>query len=123
MKTFSFTGAKKIVFGRGSFAALPEHIAELKILRPLIVLDRNLAETGFREKVDGVLAKAGIGYVIYDKTEPEPPLELADEGTKLALKKKCDGVDRDRRRERHGSGQGDRGPCGEQRERPRITSG
>ena len=92
MKTFSFTGAKKIVFGRGSFAALPEHIAELKILRPLIVLDRNLAETGFREKVDGVLAKAGIGYVIYDKTEPEPPLELADEGTKLALKKKCDGV-------------------------------
>lgn len=92
MKTFSFTGAKKIVFGRGSFATLPEHIAELKILRPLIVLDRNLAETGFREKVDGILAKAGIGYVIYDKTEPEPPLELADEGTKLALKKKCDGV-------------------------------
>jgi alcohol dehydrogenase len=92
MKTFSFTGAKKTVFGRGSFAALPEHIAELKILRPLIVLDKNLAETGFREKVDGVLAKAGIGYVIYDKTEPEPPLELADEGTKLALKKKCDGV-------------------------------
>jgi len=92
MKTFSFTGAKKIVFGRGSFAALPEHIAELKILRPLIVLDRNLAETGFREKMDGVLAKAGIGYVIYDKTEPEPPLELADDGTKLALKKKCDGI-------------------------------
>jgi alcohol dehydrogenase len=92
MKTFSFTGAKKIVFGRGSFAALPEHIMELKILRPLIVLDRNLAETGFREKIDGVLAKAGIGYVIYDKTEPEPPLELADEGTKLAMKKKCDGI-------------------------------
>jgi alcohol dehydrogenase len=92
MKTFSFTGAKKIVFGRGSFAALPEHIAELKMSRPLIVLDRNLAEAGFREKVNGVLAKAGIDYVIYDKTEPEPPLELADEGTKLALKKKCDGV-------------------------------
>ena len=92
MKTFSFTGAKKIVFGRGSFAALPEHIAELKMLRPLIVIDRNLAETGFRQKVDGVLANAGIGYVIYDKAEPEPPLDLADEGTKLALKKKCDGI-------------------------------
>jgi alcohol dehydrogenase class IV len=92
MKTFSFTGAKKIVFGRGSFASLPEHITELKILRPLIVLDKNLAETGYGEKIDGILAKAGIGYVIYDKTAPEPPLELADEGTKLALKKKCDGV-------------------------------
>ena len=92
MKTFSFTGAKKIVFGRGSFSSLPEHITELKILRPLIVLDKTLAENGFGEKVDGILAKAGIGYVVYDKTAPEPPLELADEGTKLALKKKCDGV-------------------------------
>ncbi|MBM4315107.1 MAG: iron-containing alcohol dehydrogenase [Deltaproteobacteria bacterium] len=92
MKIFSFTGAKKIVFGRGSFATLPEQIAEAKILRPLIVLDRNLAETGFREKIEGLFAKAGVGYTIYDKTEPEPALELADEGTKLALKKKCDGV-------------------------------
>jgi len=92
MKTFSFTGAKKIVFGRGSLAGLPEHIAEMKILRPLVVLDRNLAQAGFREKVEEVLAKKGMGYVLYDNTEPEPPLELADEGTKLALKKRCDGV-------------------------------
>jgi alcohol dehydrogenase len=92
MKTFSFTGAKKIVFGRESFTSLPEHIAEAKILRPLIVVDRNLAETGFRERIDGILAKAGIGYRIYDKTEPEPPLELADEGAKLAIKNRCDGV-------------------------------
>jgi len=47
MKTFSFTGAKKIVFGRGSFAALPEHLAELKILRPLIVLDRTSPKPAF----------------------------------------------------------------------------
>jgi len=92
MKTFSFTGARKIVFGKGSFASLPEHLAELKVSRPLIVLDRNLAETGFRERVAGLLGQAKIGSVIYDKTLPEPPLELADEGTNLARKKKCDGV-------------------------------
>jgi alcohol dehydrogenase class IV len=92
MNTFSFTGAKKIVFGRGSFASLPEQLTELKISRPLVVLDRSLAESGFREKVTGLLENAGIGCVIFDKTEPEPRIELADEGTKLALKKKCDGV-------------------------------
>ena len=92
MKTFSFTGAKKIVFGRGSFASLPEQLAEQKVFRPLVVLDRNLAETGFRERVAGLLGQAKIVPVIYDKTEPEPPLELADEGTKIALKNKCDGV-------------------------------
>ena len=92
MKTFSFTGAKKIVFGNGSFASLPEQLAEWKISRPLIVLDRGLAETGLRERLTALLAGAKIGFTLFDKTEPEPPLELADEGAKLALKKKCDGV-------------------------------
>ena len=92
MKTFSFTGAKKIVFGRGSFAGLPEHLAELKVSRPLIVLDGNLAGAGFGEKVAALLEKAKIGYVLYDKAAPEPPIELADEGAKLAIRKKCDGV-------------------------------
>ena len=92
MKTFSFTGAKKIVFGKGSFVSLPEQLAEQKVVRPLVVLDRNLAETGFREKVSALLDQAGMKYALYDKTEPEPPLELADEGTKIALKNKCDGV-------------------------------
>ncbi|MDP3176389.1 MAG: iron-containing alcohol dehydrogenase, partial [Spirochaetaceae bacterium] len=92
MKTFSFTGAKKIVFGNGSFAGLAEHLAELKVSRPLVVLDGNLAGTGFGERISGLLDKAKIGFVLYDKAAPEPPIELADEGAKLAIRKKCDGV-------------------------------
>jgi alcohol dehydrogenase len=92
MKTFSFTGAKKIVFGNGSFAGLAEHLAELKVSRPLVVLDGNLAGTGFGERLSGLLDKAKIGFVLYDKAAPEPPIELADEGAKLAIRKKCDGV-------------------------------
>jgi alcohol dehydrogenase len=92
MKTFSFTGAKKIVFGNGGFAGLAEHLAELKVSRPLVVLDGNLAGAGFGGKVAALMEKAKIGFVLYDKAAPEPPLELADEGAKLALRKKCDGV-------------------------------
>lgn len=92
MKTFSFTGAQKIVFGRGSFAGLPDNLAELRISRPLVVLDGSLAASGFGGKVDALLKNAGIAYELYDKAVPEPPLEMADEGAKLALKKKCDGV-------------------------------
>ena len=92
MKTFSFTGAKKIVFGNGSFAGLAEHLAELKMSRPLVVLDGNLAGTGFGGKVAALMEKAKIGYVLFDKAAPEPPIELADEGAKLALRKKCNGV-------------------------------
>ncbi len=92
MKTFSFTGAQKIVFGRGSFAGLPDNLAELRISRPLVVLDGSLAASGFGGKVDALLKNAGIAYELYDKAVPEPPLEMADEGAKLAFKKKCDGV-------------------------------
>jgi alcohol dehydrogenase class IV len=92
MKTFSFTGAQKIMFGKGSFAGLAERLAELKVSRPLVVLDGNLAGAGFGGKVAGLMEKAKIDFVLYDKAVPEPPIGLANEGTKLALKKKCNGV-------------------------------
>ena len=92
MKTFSFTGAQKIVFGTGSFSDLAGHLTALRVSRPLVVLDGNLAGTGFGKKVSDLMDKAKIDFVLYDKAVPEPPIELADEGTKLALKKKCDGV-------------------------------
>ncbi|MCX5840448.1 MAG: hypothetical protein NTY16_03120 [Deltaproteobacteria bacterium] len=50
IKPFSFTGARKIVFGTGSFANLAEHIQTLRCRRPLVVLDKNLAEAGFHPR-------------------------------------------------------------------------
>ncbi len=91
-KTFSFTGAKKIVFGNGVFDELVEHVRESGGDKPLIVLDKGLAETGFKEKVSAILGKGGMKYAIFDRVEAEPALELADQGAKIALKEKCDSV-------------------------------
>jgi len=92
MKTFSFTGAQKFVFGRGSFADLAVHLADLRIKRPLIVLDGSLAALGFGGKIEDLMRAAKIDFVLFDNTVPEPPLELADDGAKLALRSNCDGV-------------------------------
>ncbi len=54
-KIFSFTGAKKIVFGNGSLLTLATHIKELHAQNPLVVIDKNLAKTGFQEKVANIL--------------------------------------------------------------------
>lgn len=89
---FSFTGARKIAFGNGSFAKLGEHLRDLRAKRPLVVLDKSLAVAGFSARVSQALEQAGINFCLFDKTEPEPRLELVDEGAKLALKKKCDAV-------------------------------
>ena len=89
---FSFTGARKIVFGNGSFTGLAQHLVDLQAKRPLVVLDKNLAAAGFSAKMVQVLESSGMEYCLFDQAEPEPRLELADEGAKLALKKKCDAV-------------------------------
>jgi alcohol dehydrogenase len=89
-KTFSFTGAKKIVFGNGSLLALGSHIREHHAQNPLIVIDNNLAKTGLRERIADILVSDGVKFTVYDKIVPEPPIELADEGAKIAIKNKCD---------------------------------
>jgi len=87
---FSFTGAAKIVFGTGSFKKLAEHIRTLRGRCPLIVLDKNLAAAGFSKTVADVLDGSGLKLSFFEQAEPEPRLELADEGAKAALKGKCD---------------------------------
>jgi alcohol dehydrogenase len=90
-KPFAFTGAKKIAFGNGTFETLADHIREFKASRPLVVLDKNLAGTGLRDRVRDVLNKEGVKMTLFDQqVEAEPRLEVADEGAKAALKGKCD---------------------------------
>ncbi len=89
-KTFSFTGAKKIVFGNGELLKLAGHIQDLHANNSLVVIDKNLAKTDLLEKIEKVLVPEGIKFTVYNKVEPEPPIELADEGAKLAIKNKCD---------------------------------
>ncbi|MBN1364068.1 MAG: iron-containing alcohol dehydrogenase [Syntrophaceae bacterium] len=89
-KTFSFTGARKIIFGNGSLLTLASHVKEHRAQNPLVVIDKNLAKTDLLEKVANILIPAGNKVTIYDKVEPEPPIEMADEGAKIAIKNKCD---------------------------------
>jgi alcohol dehydrogenase len=92
-KNFSFTGARKIIFGNGALETLAEHIHELKASRPLIVLDRNLSKTDLKGKVLDILNGDGLKATLFDqKVEAEPRLEVADEGVKAAQKGKCDAV-------------------------------
>ncbi len=90
MKTFNFTGAKKIVFGRGAFESLAIEIKDLRGKKPLVVMDRTLAEQGLKERIGAILQGAGLDLAFFDQVCPEPPLEAADEGAAAALREKCD---------------------------------
>jgi alcohol dehydrogenase len=92
IKSFSFTGAKKIVFGCGVFDQLMVHLADMKVKRPMVVIDKMLAQTGFKDKVANVFGNGSCKPVLFDDVDPEPRIELADKGAAMAAKGKCDGV-------------------------------
>jgi alcohol dehydrogenase class IV len=64
----------------------------LKAKRPLVVMDPALAAWGLKEKIQELLGEKGFKMAVYDKVEPEPRLELADEGARVAIKGNCDAV-------------------------------
>jgi len=90
LKTFSFTGARKIVFGCGSVSGLAAQVRDLRAKKPFVAIDGNLAKLGMRDRIMEMFDREGMKAVLYDGVLPEPPLEQADEGARLALKGKCD---------------------------------
>jgi len=89
---FTYTGARKIVFGRGAMDRLPEFTAELNGKKPLVVMDGSLARSGLSRRVSLLLEGAGAAPILYDAIEGEPELEKAEEGARIAREKGCDVV-------------------------------
>lgn len=77
-KTFTFTGARKIVFGCGAIEGLPQLLAELKVTRPYIVMDLALAKMDLPDRLNRWLGTTGLSYVLFTDVEAEPSLEMAD---------------------------------------------
>lgn len=89
-QSFTFTGAKKTVFGKGSINQLPDLISELQAQRPIIFLDGNLSSETLRKKISKLCGSGKGESIIYDKITGEPELYLADEGAALAVQEGCD---------------------------------
>ena len=78
----------RIEFGEGEVARLPEYLAALKVLRPLICTDRGLVATGLVERVTGTLTEA----VVFDGTPANPTEEAVMSALALYREKGCDGI-------------------------------
>ena len=92
ISAFSINQPTRIRFGAGAVAQLPDLVRELGGSKVFLVMDPGLVKAGVAAEVVAPLEKAGMGYELYDKIDPEPGLKLADNGAKLAKKAKCDCV-------------------------------
>jgi alcohol dehydrogenase class IV len=64
---------RRLRFGRGISGELPNELRRLGREKPLIVTDGGVKAAGVLARVSDPLAKAGMQFLVFDRTEPEPP--------------------------------------------------
>ena len=75
-----FIAPKSILTGKGVFAELPSEIKKLGIKRPMIVVGRRWArESGWLDKLQGVIKDICESITVFDAVPPEPTCDVVDE--------------------------------------------
>jgi len=82
----------RLVFGGGAVAQLPGTLAQLGLMRPLIVTDRGLVNTGIPAQIERLLDDAQIAHVLFDGVEPDPRVEIVHACVAAARAGQCDGL-------------------------------
>ncbi len=78
--------------GPGSIRKLPAVIKEKGLKKMLIVTDKGLTSLGLLNSLYEEMEKAGIEYVVYDGTQPNPTIENIEEARQMYLDNGCEGM-------------------------------
>ncbi len=78
--------------GPGAIRRLPEFIKSKFLTKVLIVTDKGLMNLHLLDSLFEELEKAGVEYVVYDGTQPNPSIENIEEARQLFIDNDCQGV-------------------------------
>ena len=82
----------QLLEGAGSLGKLPALIKSKGIGNVLIVTDHGLVALGLMDSLLSGLSAAGVRYVIYDKTVPNPTIDNIEEALAMYRANQCDGI-------------------------------
>ena len=88
-ESFTFKITPEIILGRGAVEKVGQESRKRGGTRILLVSDEGVAKAGLVEKVRQPLLKEKVEVVIFDKVEPEPWVETADEAGEMARRENC----------------------------------
>ncbi|MDP5253198.1 MULTISPECIES: L-threonine dehydrogenase [unclassified Vibrio] len=80
------------LMGSGCLTDAANQIQSLGYRQGLIVTDKILNQLGVVDKVSKLLTARGVGYCVYDGTNPNPTTNNVNEGLALLEKNQCDFV-------------------------------
>jgi alcohol dehydrogenase len=86
---FTFRITPEIIFGNGVILRVGIEAKKRGGDNVLVVVDPEIIKAGLFDKVEEALTKEGINVTVYDKVEPEPLLEIADQCANIARDKGC----------------------------------
>jgi choline dehydrogenase len=78
--------------GLGAVQTLAEEARALGLKRPLIVTDSGIVKAGLLDRATAPFKVANIGYAVFDRVAPNPPIATVDEGAAVYASEKCDGI-------------------------------
>lgn len=82
----------RLVHGIGAIAKLGDEALKLGMTRPLLATDQGIVKAGILDEALRPLRAAGVDPVIYDQVRANPDIALVDEGAKVFLAERCDGL-------------------------------
>ncbi len=80
------------LIGIGASKQIPEKIKALGGSKPLLVTDKGVVAVGICKQVTDLLDAAGMPYVIYDETVPNPTDKNVHDGVEVYKKNGCDSL-------------------------------
>ncbi len=78
--------------GPGAIKKLPEFIKGKGLNKVLVVTDKGLMGIHLLDSLFEELEKAGVEYVVYDGTQPNPSIENIEDARQLYVDNNCEGV-------------------------------
>jgi choline dehydrogenase len=90
MQTYQTPTAFK--HGLGALENLADELLALRVVRPLLVTDQGLVQTGIVDEAIAVLRTAAMEFVLFDQVAANPPVDLVDQGAELYREAGCDGL-------------------------------
>lgn len=80
------------LIGIGAHKEIPAKIKALGGSKPLIVTDKGITGAGITKQITDLLDGAGMKYIVYDDTIPNPTDENVHDGVKVYQDNKCDSL-------------------------------
>ena len=91
-KVRSFEIPTVMKHGLGAIETLADEAKALGMKRPLVFTDSGIVKAGLLDRATAPLKAAKMGFAVFDRVAPNPPIATVDEGAGVYKSEKCDGV-------------------------------